>query len=81
MTELENVNCGTIKGSVNGPYLFNLFLNDLQGVIRFNVPIAEATFLHIYSFICTPQESRLSTISPCDLVWSTLLTGLESMYV
>lgn len=27
--EWKCVNCGTIQGSVNGPYLFSHFLNDL----------------------------------------------------
>ena len=35
---------------------------------------SEYSWLFIY-MTCTPQESRLSIISPRDLVWSTLLNG------
>ena len=76
-SEWRAVNKGTIQGSVSGPYLFNVFLNDLELSDEENTPLTKYADDSTILAIITKRLSGRSEIALSTFMeWSQLKANL-----
>ena len=70
------ISSGTLQGSVNGPLLFNLFINDISDIIDSTSTIKIfADDVKIYTNIDQYYHRFLAFLYTCKPVWNTAING------